>query len=106
MTCHKCGKKVHINKYCRSKVNESGGKPPKNSANKLPEWFTKKPVVSDTKYLATYIMTRKKRSTIGAPLEIMVMVHGYFTGRMSTMSGKISKAISHLFVLPIPLPYQ
>ena len=61
MTCHKCGKKVHIKKYCRSKGNGSGGNPPKNSSNKLPEWFTKKPAVSDTKYLATSTMTRNHK---------------------------------------------
>ena len=60
MTCHKCGKKGHINKYCRSKGNDSSGNPPKKSANELPEWVTKKPLVSDTKYLATATMTRSK----------------------------------------------
>ena len=28
MTCHKCSKKVHINKDFRSKGNGSGGNPP------------------------------------------------------------------------------
>ena len=58
MTCRKCGKKGHINKDCRSKVNDSSGNPPKKYANDLPEWVNRKPVVSDTKDLATYIMTR------------------------------------------------
>ena len=56
-TCHKFGKKGHIKKKCRSKRNGSGGNPPKNSTNELPEWVTKKPVDSDTKDLATSIMT-------------------------------------------------
>ena len=36
VTCHKCGKKVHIHKYCRSKGTGSSGDPPKNSTNELP----------------------------------------------------------------------
>ena len=36
VTCHKCGKKGHIHKYCRSKVNGSGGNPHKKSTNYLP----------------------------------------------------------------------
>ena len=45
-------------------------------------------------------MTRKTISTSGAPIEIMVRVHGDFTGRMARRSRKISKARSHLFVFP------
>ena len=55
--CHKCGKKGHIQKDCRSKVNVSSGNTPKNSTNELPEWVTRKPVVSDTKNLTTATMT-------------------------------------------------
>ena len=36
MTCHKCGKKGHIQKDCSSKGNVSGGNPPKKSINELP----------------------------------------------------------------------
>ena len=57
MTCHKCDKKGHIKKDCRSKVNGSGGNPPKNSTNELPEWVTRKPVVLDTKDLKIFTMT-------------------------------------------------
>ena len=57
MTCHKCGKNIHLKKDCRSKVNGSGGNPPKNYTNELPVWVTKKPVVSYTKYLKTATMT-------------------------------------------------
>ena len=35
MTCHKCVKKGHIKKDCRSKRNGSGGKPTKKSANEI-----------------------------------------------------------------------
>ena len=45
ITCHKCGKKGHIHKYCRSKGNRSSGKSSKKSTNELPEWVTKKHVV-------------------------------------------------------------
>ena len=61
MNCHKCGKKIHINKDCRSNVNGSGGNSPKNSTNDLPEWVTKNPVLSDNKYLATSTMTHNKK---------------------------------------------
>ena len=57
-TCHKCGKRGHIQKDCRSKGNGSGGNPPKKSRNKIPELVTKKPFVSDTKYLTTATITR------------------------------------------------
>ena len=60
MTCHKCGRKGHIQKECRSKVNGSGGIPPKNSTHELPEWVTKKTVVLDTKYLTMDTMNRNK----------------------------------------------
>ena len=33
ITFHKCGKKVHIHKYCRSKVNGSSGNSSKKSTN-------------------------------------------------------------------------
>ena len=53
MTCHKCGKKGHIQKDCSSTVNGSSGNTPKNSTNDIPEWVTRKSVVSDTKDLTT-----------------------------------------------------
>ena len=46
------------------------------------------------------------RSTSDVPLSIMVIVHGDFTVRMSTMSGETSKAINHMLVFPIPLPLK
>ena len=58
ITCHKWGKKGHIQKNCRSKENGSSGKSPKKSTNELPEWVTKKPVVLDTKYLKTANVVR------------------------------------------------
>ena len=56
---HKCGKKGHIQKDYRSTGNISTGNTPNNSTNELPEWVTRKPVVSDTKDLTTSTMTRK-----------------------------------------------
>ena len=56
-TCHKSGKKGHIQKYCRSKGNGSSGNTPKESINELPEWVTRKPVDPDTKDLTTATMT-------------------------------------------------
>ena len=35
ITCHKCGKKVHIKKDCRSTDIGSSGNIPKNSINEL-----------------------------------------------------------------------
>ena len=57
MTCHKCDKKGRIKKDCKSKGNVSGGNPSKKSTNELPEWVTKKPVVLDTKDIATATIT-------------------------------------------------
>ena len=37
ITCHKCGKKCHIKKDCRSTVNWSSVNTPKKSTNELPE---------------------------------------------------------------------
>ena len=61
ITCHKCGKKVHIKKDCSSTVNGSSGNTPKKSINEIPEWVTRKPTVSDTKYLTTSAMTRNNK---------------------------------------------
>ena len=36
-TCHKCNKKGHINKYCRSKGHGSSVNTPKKSINELPK---------------------------------------------------------------------
>ena len=41
---HKCGKKGHIQKDCKSKGNGSAGKTPKKSMNELPEWVITTPV--------------------------------------------------------------
>ena len=60
-TCHKCGKKGHIQKDCRSKANGSSGNTPKKSINELPEWVTRKLVVSDTNDLTTSTMTRNDK---------------------------------------------
>ena len=76
MTCHKCDKKGHIKKDCRSKVNGSGGNPPKKSTNELPEWVTRKPIFSYTKDFSTGTSTT--RSTSDATLEIMVRAHWVF----------------------------
>ena len=61
ITCHKFGKKGHIQKDCRSKGNGSSGNPPKKSTNELPEWVTMNPVVSDTKDLTTATMARNNK---------------------------------------------
>ena len=53
ITCHKCGKKGHIQIYCRSKANGSSDNTPKKFINELPERVNKNPVVSDTKDMTT-----------------------------------------------------
>ena len=50
-----------VKKDCRSKGNVHGGNTPMKSPNELPEWVTKKPVVSDTKDLATATMNRNNK---------------------------------------------
>ena len=61
ITCHKFGKKGHIKKDCSSTVNGSNGNIPKNSINELTYWVTRKPVVSDTKYLTKATMNRNNK---------------------------------------------
>ena len=62
VTCHECGKKVHIQKYCRSKGTGSSGNLHKKSANELPEWVTKKTGVSDNTDIATATMTHNNNN--------------------------------------------
>ena len=59
--CHKCGKKGHIKKDCRSKIHGSSVNTPKKSINELTKWVTRKPVDSDTKDLITTTMTHKNK---------------------------------------------
>ena len=61
ITCYNCGENTYLKKDCISKVNGSGGNPPKMSPNKLPEQITKKPNVSDTKDLTASTMTRNNK---------------------------------------------
>ena len=44
--------------------------------------------------------------TSGAPLAIILMVYGVFTGKISTRSGNKSKEIKCLLVFSVPLPMQ
>ena len=62
ITCHKCGKKYHIQKDSRSTGNDFSGNTPKKYINELSECVTRKPVVSDTEDLktATIIHNNKK----------------------------------------------
>ena len=60
-TCHKCNKKGHIKKYCRSKEHGSSVNTPKKSINELQKWVTRKPVDSDTKDLITATMTHNNK---------------------------------------------
>ena len=59
--CHKCGKKGHIQKYCKSKGNGSSGNAPKKSTDEIPECVTRNPVVSDIKDLTKATMTRNNK---------------------------------------------
>ena len=61
MNCHKCGREGNIHKHCRSKGTGSSGNTPKKITNEIPEWVTKKPVVSDTKDLETATMTHHNK---------------------------------------------
>ena len=61
ITCHRCGKKVHIKKDCWSMGNGSSDNTPKKYKNELPEWVTRKLVVSDTKDLITATMTSNNK---------------------------------------------
>ena len=47
VTCHKCDKRVHIKRNCKSNRNGSDGGISKISTRKLSKWVTKKPMISD-----------------------------------------------------------
>ena len=104
--CHKCGKRGHIQKYCRSKGNGSSGNTTKNSINELPEWVTRKPVDSDTKDLTTATMTRndkKYKWCISCNNGKGAWVFHWKDGHEEW---KISKARSHLVVFTTLPPMQ
>ena len=55
-TCHKCGKKGHIKRNCKSNINGSDGGLSKRSTRELPKWVINKPVISYVPYLTTDTM--------------------------------------------------
>ena len=61
-TCHKFGRKVHIQRYWKSNINGSDGDSSKKPMRDLPEWFTKKPVVLGVEYLKTSTITLNKKN--------------------------------------------
>ena len=93
-------------KYCRSKGNGSGGNPPRSPQMSFHNGLPRSLLFQIPNILQQSTLPATRSSTSGSPLAIMVRVHGDFTGRMATSSGKISKARSHQFVFPILLPMQ
>ena len=59
VTCHNCGKKVHLKRNCKSDRNGYNGELSKTSKRKLPKWVTKKPMISDVENLTTATLNRK-----------------------------------------------
>ena len=57
--CHKCDKKVHIQRLCKSKGHGSSNIQYNKSTNELQAWVTKKTFALYTKDLATVIVTCK-----------------------------------------------
>ena len=103
-TYHKCYKNDHVHKYCRDKGTVSSGNPPKKPQMSFQNGSQRSLLFQKTNILKDPPRPTITRITSGSPIAIMVMVHGDLTGRMDTMSGKISKAINHLFDSPIPSP--
>ena len=101
VTCHIC-EKVPLKGKCNSTRNGSDGYSSDMSNNNLQKLFTKKPIVSGVKYLTTTTIKLKKRITNGVFLEIMVILHGGFTVKLATSSGKTSMARRSWFTLVIP----
>ena len=101
ITCHKCGKKVHIHKDCRSKLNVSSGNSTKNSTNQIPEWVTKKPVVSDTKDLTMATMTCNNNKYKQCTSCNNGWGEWIFHWKYGHEEWKVSKSRIHLFVFPI-----
>ena len=106
ITCHKCGKQGHIQIDCRSKVNGSSGNSPKKFKNELQNGWLRSLLSQIPKIWQQPPWPATTIITSGAPLAIMGRVHGDFTKKKATRSGKISKARSHLFVFPILPPIQ
>ena len=61
INCHKCGKKAISRKTAGQRKMALLGNHQRSPENELPEWVTKKPVVSDTKYLTSATMTRNDK---------------------------------------------
>ena len=57
-TCHKCGKKSHMERDFKLLKNGCGGDLSHRSSMKLPKWVTKNHVISDVEYLTTDTMNR------------------------------------------------
>ena len=60
LTCHKCGKKGHLERNSKSNRNGFNGELSKTSTRKLPKWVTKNPMISDVQNLTTATMKCNK----------------------------------------------
>ena len=60
-TCHKCGKKGHMKNNGKSNRNGSDWELSERSTQKLPNWVTKKPMISDVEYMTTATTNRNKK---------------------------------------------
>ena len=65
VTCHKCDKRGHMKKNCKSNRNGSDGRIYKISTIKFPKWVTKKPMISDVENLTTAKMNHNKKQYKG-----------------------------------------
>ena len=106
VTCHKRVKNFHIHKYYRSKETVSSRNPPNKSKNELLERVTKKPVVSDTRYIETFTMTRNNNKYKWCTSCNSNNGAGGFHWKDRRDEWKRFKARNHIFVLPIPIPMQ
>ena len=61
VTFHKCGKNVHIQKYCKYNRNGSDGDSSETPTRKLQKWVTNKPIVSVVIYLTKSTMIHKRK---------------------------------------------
>ena len=60
VTCHNCGKRGHLKRNCKTNRNVYNGELSKTPTRKLPNWVSKKPMISDVQNMTTATMNRNE----------------------------------------------
>ena len=62
INCHECDKKGHIQRYCKSNGNGSGGNLSWTPIKELILWFKNNPIISDVEFMEKNSMTCNKNN--------------------------------------------